>query len=61
MKTKEELTALKDEVKALNAKLAELTEDELLQVVGGHNYHCYVGFETVSDKDSTIYIDPVKD
>ncbi|MCQ2424406.1 MAG: hypothetical protein MJ088_05880 [Clostridia bacterium] len=35
MKTKEELTALRNEVKTLNAKLAELTEDELKEVVGG--------------------------
>ena len=35
MKTKEELNALKEEVKTLNKKLAELTEDELMQVTGG--------------------------
>ena len=35
MKTKEELNALKNEVEALNKKLAELTEDELKQVIGG--------------------------
>ena len=35
MKTKEELNALKEEVEALNKKLAELTEDELAQVSGG--------------------------
>ena len=35
MKTKEELNALKEEVEALNMKLAELTEDELNQVAGG--------------------------
>ena len=29
MKTKEDLNALKNEVEALNKKLAELTEDEL--------------------------------
>lgn len=34
MKTKEELIALKNEVEALNAKLAELTEDELKMVAG---------------------------
>ena len=33
MKTTEELTALKAEMEALNEKLAELTEDELLQVL----------------------------
>lgn len=35
MKTKEELTVLKEEYETLNAKLAELTEDELKQVTGG--------------------------
>ena len=35
MKTKEELNALKEEVETLNKKLAELTEEELQQVVGG--------------------------
>ena len=35
MKTKEELTALKEEVEALNKKLHELTEEELAQINGG--------------------------
>lgn len=35
MKTKEELNALKEEVKTLNRKLAELSEDELKQLSGG--------------------------
>ena len=35
MKTKEELNALKEEVETLNSKLAELTDDELKEVVGG--------------------------
>lgn len=35
MKSKEELNTLKEEVKALNKKLAELNEDELEQVAGG--------------------------
>ena len=35
MKTKEELNALKEEVATLNAKLSELSEDELAEVVGG--------------------------
>ncbi len=34
MKTKEELNALKNEVEALNRKLAVLTYDELAVVVG---------------------------
>lgn len=35
MKTTEELSALKEEVEALNRKLSELTEEELAQVIGG--------------------------
>ena len=35
MKTKEELNAMKKEVKTLNEKFRELTEDELTQVTGG--------------------------
>ena len=35
MKTKEELCALKEEVENVNKKLAELTEEELVQVSGG--------------------------
>ena len=35
MKTKEELNAIRGEIDTLNKKLAELSEDELQQVVGG--------------------------
>ena len=35
MKTKEELTALKEEVEALSKKLAGLSEEELAEVTGG--------------------------
>ena len=35
MKTKEELNDLKEEVETLNQKLAELTDEELVQVSGG--------------------------
>ena len=38
MKTKEELNALKNEVEALNAKLGELTEEEMEQVTGGETW-----------------------
>ena len=38
MKTAEELNALKNEVEALNKKLAELTEEELAQVAGGIDF-----------------------
>ena len=36
MKSKEELDALKEEVEALNKKLAELSEEELSEVSGGN-------------------------
>ena len=35
MKTKEELTVLKEEYETMSKKLAELTEDELAEVTGG--------------------------
>ena len=35
MKAKEELNVLTEEINSLNAKLAELTEEELEQVAGG--------------------------
>ena len=35
MKTKEELNALKNEVETLNAKLTVLTDEEMIQVIGG--------------------------
>lgn len=35
MKTIEELNALRDEVEALNKKLAALTDEEIAQVTGG--------------------------
>ena len=35
MKTKEELSAIKEEVEAVYKKLAELSEDELAQISGG--------------------------
>ena len=39
MKTKEELDALKEEVEAVNEKLAELTPEEIAQVNGGRSVH----------------------
>ena len=36
MKTKEELTALKEEVETVSKKLHELTDEELAQVSGGY-------------------------
>ena len=44
MKTKEELSALKEEFTTLTQKLAELTEDELLQVTGGDAYDFRASF-----------------
>ena len=35
MRTKEELSTLKEEVETLNKKLCELTDEELEQVLGG--------------------------
>ena len=37
-KSQDELNAIKEEVKTLNKKIAELTEDELKQVCGGWKY-----------------------
>ena len=45
MKTKKELNALKEEVEALNKKLAELTEEELVQISGGE----HDGFQPPAD------------
>ena len=44
MKTQEELNTLKNEVKALNKKLGELTEEELAQVSGGVQSPDFVTF-----------------
>ena len=35
MKTKEELNIIKEEIRTLNEKLTELTDEELAQVSGG--------------------------
>ena len=50
MKTKEELNALKEEVKTMNKKLHELTEEELGFVVGGgYGYYKVKYGETLAD------------
>ena len=49
MKTKEELNALKKEVEALNKKLAELSDKELEEVVGGGTAHLIDGVNDGSD------------
>ena len=51
MKTKEELNALKNEVEALNKKLAELTDEERAQVTGGGGT---LGFENAGIFIATI-------
>ena len=49
MKTPEELNALKEEVEALNKKLAELSEEELNQVAGG-----VVPFDVIPEQDYDV-------
>ena len=56
MKTKEELTALKAEYNALNKKLSELTEAELLQVCGGVE-----GFDIRKDEYENIILSSASD
>ena len=43
MKTKEELNTLKEEVEAVNEKLAELTPEEIAQVSGGGHAIVFYG------------------
>lgn len=43
MKTREELSALKEEIETLNKKLRQLTEEELAQVTGGLHCGIYIG------------------
>ena len=38
MKNEKELNALKEEIAALSAKLSELTDEELEQVIGGTEF-----------------------
>ena len=56
MKTKEELSALKNEVEALNRKLAELTEEELAEVTGGFDF---IIPDDHSDYEIHIYPSPI--
>ena len=56
MKTKEELNALKNEVKDLNAKLAELNEDELKEVTGGGGPYLGLG-EKIEGKKYGIVVE----
>ena len=56
MKTKEELNTLKEEVETLNKKLAELSEDELKQVVGGYNGYEIFFYNSQNLSDSSDWI-----
>ena len=58
MKTKEELTALKNEVKNLKDKLADLNEEELEQVTGGFDPNNQYHWDTPETKDPYL---PVAD
>ena len=58
MKTKEELNALKEEVKALNKKLAELTEEELAEVTGGQQYDINIYKNNNEDKFTPNFNEP---
>ena len=57
MKTKEELNALKNEVKNLNAKLAELSEDELIEVTGGGGPYLGLGEKIEGNKVGIVVED----
>ena len=54
MKTKEELTALKKEVETVREKLAELTEEELAQVIGGTGAEFFFDDKS-GDKEFHLY------
>ena len=57
MKSKEELNALKEEVKNVNEKLRELTDEELAQVSGGAAASAADSrdpFKVVEDPDNSI-------
>ncbi len=45
MKTKEELNKLKEEVEAVNEKLAELTPEEIAQVSGGVKHRGLIKYD----------------
>ena len=48
MKSKEELNAIKEEIEAVDKKLAELSDEELKQISGG-TYHDTVYFKSESE------------
>ena len=50
-KSKEELNKLKEEVEAVNEKLAELTPEEIAQVSGGIGPHGRVKIDVVRSRN----------
>ena len=50
MKTKDELNALREEVESLSKKLAELSEEELMQVTGGFGSDYDIVWEKSGDE-----------
>ena len=61
MKTLEELKALKEEVENLNKKLAELSEEELMQVFGGSKVMLNDFIRKLADKYFDIDADQRRD
>lgn len=54
MKTKEELDALKKDIETLNKKLAELTDEELKQVIGGVTGEIHIYKNTIENDFTPI-------
>ena len=59
MKTKEELSALKEEVETASQKFRELTDEELEQVVGGTEAEFFIDDKS-GDKEHKLYEGTVK-
>ena len=59
MKSREELTALKEEVKTVNEKLSALTDEELAQVTGGLGHVCPVPVEFAVGRHGLAIADEV--
>ena len=57
-KTPEELNVIKEEVEALNKKLAELTEEELVLVVGGKGNDGDIDWSVVDQSVPVTNSDP---
>ena len=56
MKTQEELNQLKQEYQELNAKLQELSEEELKEVIGGINFN--IPTNNKQQYEFSMYDDP---